>query len=537
MSKVQDQIVCSGGDERNHKRPRLYWTSTSVSSVEGDQFQAKRIWPCVKKSLQYALTGSIVFAIVYSSTATSFLSNSAMVGGQQDVSRTMKTTSAGGYVERVKQPQNRQKNATDRNRMPGEYERSIYSNGNETKTFDGTEPSKKALGKVEEARERREATDETTTGRGAAGATYETTSRTTRGEAYETSSHSTKGAANKTSRQTNSGTTNGVSSHSGMGATNETANLPGKAAFNDAANHTGRGDANDTGKGATKETISQTGRGAIKGGSQYVGGAAKATKNQTSSKSVATNETTNQVETTTSTTKDLKIALYMTTHLSDRHKQFLEKCWPAAVKKLPLLQQVDLIVYTSNLNTTNDKLYYDLGFRNVTIHRYSRLEGFAYQGGAVVAMLDPFLEKHRWFDGYDWVIRTNPDVLIRNDDFLIRTLKNESYDGVFVRWWNNGEPALHTDFFAFRPKEANTTALFKKFSQQISKGAEFVHAETHLYAGFQETVKQGRVAWLPNAKRRKWAARVEGIGCDVFHTHEIVDACPNYFNATDGEFY
>lgn len=49
----------------------------------------------------------------------------------------------------------------------------------------------------------------------------------------------------------------------------------------------------------------------------------------------------------------LKVGIYMTTHLSKQHIEFLQKCWPTAIEKFPLLRDAHLILDTS-ANTTGD---------------------------------------------------------------------------------------------------------------------------------------------------------------------------------------
>ena len=83
--------------------------------------------------------------------------------------------------------------------------------------------------------------------------------------------------------------------------------------------------------------------------------------------------------------------------------------------------------------------------QNVTL-RYYKNPG--YQEGAIMAMGDAVAND--WFAPYDWIVRLNPDVLIRDDDFLLRTMRNETVDGIFAMCPNPGR--VHTDFFAVRPK-------------------------------------------------------------------------------------
>jgi hypothetical protein len=130
----------------------------------------------------------------------------------------------------------------------------------------------------------------------------------------------------------------------------------------------------------------------------------------------------------------LRIAVYMTTHQSEQHLQFLEKCWPHATNHLPLLQHADLIYYYGrDPNATNTALeppmrvLKQLQFHNITIRQF---ENLGYQVGAKQAMVDAF--EHGWFDGYDWIVRLNPDVLIRNDTWFLEQMVNTSVDALFI---------------------------------------------------------------------------------------------------------
>jgi hypothetical protein len=230
-----------------------------------------------------------------------------------------------------------------------------------------------------------------------------------------------------------------------------------------------------------------------------------------------------------------RVAIYMTTHMSEQHRQFLLHCWPAAVQRLPLLRNADLLAYTSSSNKTDEALFYNLGFPNVTILHY---QVYDYQEGAVVAMVDPFLPEHaHWFEPYDWIVRLNPDVLIRRDDWLRATMKDDSVDGIFVTVGKGRiGTKVHSDFYAFRPQAAQGERFLQRY--EAMKEWKTLNAEKHLSIGFQGLIQSERVRFLPNVElRNKFLFRVEGKDSDVLHTHELVDSCPNYFEATDGQFY
>lgn len=235
----------------------------------------------------------------------------------------------------------------------------------------------------------------------------------------------------------------------------------------------------------------------------------------------------------------LRIAVYMTTHQSEQHLRFLEKCWPYATIHLPLLQHADLIYYYAPYTPiVNDpkgarnsnhtaleppiRVLKQLHFHNITVRRY---ENRGYQVGAKQAMVDPF--DHGWFDGYDWIVHLNPDVLIRNDTWFLEQMLNTSVDALFYRCV--GPFRVHSDFTAFRPQAANVAALKKNLKTSFN-------AESQMGIGFSHVIQAGRVTWIPHGKRIGLAARVVGKTSYVIHEHSLVEHCPNYFNAS-GQYY
>ena len=113
-----------------------------------------------------------------------------------------------------------------------------------------------------------------------------------------------------------------------------------------------------------------------------------------------------------------KILLYLTTHLSQSHIEFLRYCWPTALSRSRVLRQADVLVFdTSSRNQgEEDKLLQSVfspGMVNLTIikavkmaYKEARLGTNGKQGGATLAMKEAV--KNEWFKGYDWVIRLNP---------------------------------------------------------------------------------------------------------------------------------
>jgi hypothetical protein len=261
----------------------------------------------------------------------------------------------------------------------------------------------------------------------------------------------------------------------------------------------------------------------------------------------------------------LKIAIYMTTHVSQAHLEYIQKCWPAALKRLELLHNVDLIVYTSSRQ--HDHIFHNMGFHHVAIYRYNETIDPQYKGvpvdkipndknmqkqkGALTALVDPWLvdpaapqsnwtlSNTSWFDDYDWVIRVNPDVLIRNDTWLLQQLRNPTIKGVFVKWDTNRLGLLlHTDFFAFRPTAIDYTALFHEYQRQ-TKMKKYM-AEEHFTKGFRHYVRSRKslrqLSFLPGVVKYKHGpgiGHVTGYNAPVTHVHGFVKHCPNYFDAHD----
>jgi hypothetical protein len=186
-----------------------------------------------------------------------------------------------------------------------------------------------------------------------------------------------------------------------------------------------------------------------------------------------------------------------------------------------IFKYADLILYTA-IQPTSKQLSM-LPFRNKTVKLY---ENTGYQSGAIQAMIDSFVDN--WFDGYDWVIRLNPDVLIRKDTWLIQTMLNISMNGIFHdcfnrKSYNNATTDYHTDFYAFRPSAVDLNILLR------SKDKD---AEPHMSNGFRNIFDSGHFAFVKGALNSKpGTCRIEGVDSPVVHSHTLWRQCPNYYNA------
>ena len=229
----------------------------------------------------------------------------------------------------------------------------------------------------------------------------------------------------------------------------------------------------------------------------------------------------------------LRVAIYMTTHVSEEHVAFLAQCWPEATKKLKLFHESDLILYTSKKISEN--ILNKLHFRKIVVKTYTQLpipdsapfyeRRSRKQQGAKQAMTDPF--RHGWFDNYTWVVRLNPDVLVRQEKWLCQAMLNTTLDALLVR---KGRNLYHSDFYAFRPKAVDPMVIYQSFDTADT-------AEAHLYASLKHVEDSGRAAWIPGSHPRGKLARTVGLSSPVVHEHAMLRHCPNYWDASDGRHY
>jgi len=162
-----------------------------------------------------------------------------------------------------------------------------------------------------------------------------------------------------------------------------------------------------------------------------------------------------------------KILIYITSHMSINHKGHLKHCWPLALQNSHLLNSSDVKVYMTPEKDDIDEsvqLIKDT-FKNQNLTYYvTSNEG--YQDGAIAAMKEG--SKKGFFDGYEWVVRLNPDVIIQNDAWFLDTMINDKNAALLyvnclppgTEPYRNLYPTdpitkkailIHTDFFAFKP--------------------------------------------------------------------------------------
>ena len=263
---------------------------------------------------------------------------------------------------------------------------------------------------------------------------------------------------------------------------------------------------------------------------------------------------------------DPKILLFITTHISDQHVRYFDCCWPRLMEQSKLLQMSHILLFSNDpLETYNANvvervraLFADnptATYKHAPSGRTARTR--TLQWGANLPMKLAFQEG--WFSGYDWVIRINPDVLIRNSTWLLDAMQvlpgsNSNNTSSGNNTINNNTVGnntvtsnkqfkhdliyhlctprkIHTDFFAFRPAalslsnsndSSNSTTL--PFSDLVDKNHERTAYEAFQY--FFELRGQHRRASIPDAAPSHGHCRIRGQNSSVLHDHlscKVVD--------------
>lgn len=198
-----------------------------------------------------------------------------------------------------------------------------------------------------------------------------------------------------------------------------------------------------------------------------------------------------------------RVLLYITTHMSPQHEALLEGCWPYTIANSKLVRMADVTVF---LNGDQERRNYNEALlrqvfygKNITVHHSLNI---GYQNGAIAAMAEG--DKQGWFQGYDWVVRVNPDVIIRNDTYILSTIPDAEVDGIFVDCYevckgathcNDTGYLIHSDFIAFRPSVIPRDIFWNESNDATGEGnAEGMNNRT-----FASVVRLGRDRWLPGA--------------------------------------
>jgi len=214
----------------------------------------------------------------------------------------------------------------------------------------------------------------------------------------------------------------------------------------------------------------------------------------------------------------LRVLLFITTHLSPQHLRAFTQCWPRARQTAPQLHRNSDVMIFSTGGATNAVPF------NVT-SLWSSPQSVSvvlrdnpgYQEGANLPMLEASANKSL-FDAYDWVVRLNPDVIIRNETRLLALMHDPDAEGIFADCWarkcerNCTGNLLNTDFFALRPHALPDRTSWPKI----------LNAEEAFTKAMESTMKKGKDRWLLYQKKNRGGCRTQG---DVEHNHGFVEDC------------
>ena len=208
------------------------------------------------------------------------------------------------------------------------------------------------------------------------------------------------------------------------------------------------------------------------------------------------------------------------------------------------MSEADVLVYLSAPESVREKAVQQLNStfykNNLTIHV---ADNPGCQEGAAAAMKDATL--NNFFVGYDWIIRMNPDVIIRNDTFLVSTINDTNATAILIdctpeeldrnkltpkmRAWEG--PLVQTDFFALKPSALPEDIFVKKNDNFI--------AEKLFTNDIREPIlKKGGQRFIPNASPMTGKSCRAGDGrlirdTPITHIHydekDQIDICPIAF--------
>ena len=195
--------------------------------------------------------------------------------------------------------------------------------------------------------------------------------------------------------------------------------------------------------------------------------------------------------------------LFVTTHMSLQRIWHLKSCWPPALQNSVLLNTADVVVYLNPEEKERKEamniLKHTFRDQNLTIHVHGETE--ERQSGAMAALSDATREG--WFSGYDWVIRVNPDVIIRDDTFMLDAMQNDpNATGLLIncrKTTNTRIPKIHTDFFAIKPEVLPSDAFLNPTGRD---------AEDSFTNDIREAIlNKGNQRWIPGAASPDTACR------------------------------
>lgn len=254
-------------------------------------------------------------------------------------------------------------------------------------------------------------------------------------------------------------------------------------------------------------------------------------------------------------TFDSKVLIYITTVYSDVHRQYLACCWPRLLAQSNLFRKAHFIMFSNNVTQLDDvylmevkTMFLSYGVQSFefkfadgthelqVLQQMSREEKMESQKSKKVAKQ---LQKHSmakqwganmamsigisqgWFQSYDWMARINPDVLIRQSDFIVHHVDDPLIDAIVAPCESD---QVNTDFFAVRPSALPSDA-FEVMQDSPTQtiyypGMPRYNHEVTARTNFRSILEQKRYTTVPNLARMKKICRVRGNQAPVYHAHD-----------------
>ena len=250
-----------------------------------------------------------------------------------------------------------------------------------------------------------------------------------------------------------------------------------------------------------------------------------------------------------------KVLIYITTIYSDTHRRYLRCCWPRLLSESRLFQKAHFIMFSNNMTALDENYLSEVkqmflssgvtsfefkfadGTRELEVlTNFTRQEEVASQKSKRVAKLIQAKSTAKqwganmamsvavssgWFQPYDWIVRLNPDVLIRQSDFIVDHLDDSSVDAIVARC---DFEKIDTDFFAVRPQALQPNAFAQMYPGSMDKpvyeGMSLLNHEVTAKKNFLPILFAKRFLEVPNLARMKMNCRVRGDKAPVYHAHD-----------------
>jgi len=209
-----------------------------------------------------------------------------------------------------------------------------------------------------------------------------------------------------------------------------------------------------------------------------------------------------------------RVLLFFTTFPKSQHLKMIRECWPTLIRKSRLLSNSHVLVFLGKVAPHNLLSDWEEALQHLPVNYTFRYDPYnpGYQEGAMRAAHELF--HNGWCDGYDWVIRINPDVLIYDDMKLFALMNVKKVSAVLANCETREDKLLvHTDFFAVRP------SVIPK--ESFSDWKTFPNAEKQATRFFTEIIRQESSAMI-QLYNRDSACRLRGNG--IWHSHDSCTA-------------